>query len=470
MQLLGTAYDIDLLSELSNGVLPQNSPELFLTVFQHKNSPMVISKIKDKLSNPYIRNAGWLGAAELANRFFRLGTTVVLARTFTPQDYGLVAIIITVNEFANAFVGKAGISSKLVQAAEEDLDVLCNTAYWMSWIASGAIFLLQCLASVLIGLFYQDHRIILPICVLALGHFVIPLFTVHISLIERENRLKIIALCNATQVFLMNILTISLALLGLGIWSIVLSMILTVPVWAIIGQLNCSWRVGKSFTLYRWKEIAKYAVNIVGSDLLVKLRDNLDYLLVGRFLGIEMLGVYFFAFNAGLGISLSIINSLTWSLWPHLCDARSNLSDLKIRYYDGLKTIATVIIPLVFLQSSLAPFYVPIVFGDRWVFAIPILITICLSAIPRPFFIATTHLLNAVDKTNSSFRWSIGLTFLYLFLLLVAVQYNIFVVALSVLISQFLFTPVYMLWARRNVFYTVASQSCETHDENWPLR
>lgn len=416
----------------------------------------MLNQIKHKFSNKFIRNAGWLGSAELINRVFRLGTTVVLARTFSPQDYGLVAIVITANEFANVFTCRAGIGSKLVQAADKDLDSLCETAYWMSWIASVLIFISQCFVALLVGWFYNDSRVILPICALAVSHLMLPFFTVQISLIERANRLNIIALCNVVQSFLINLLTIFFALSGWGIWSVILALVLTMPVWMIINRANCSWHPKTAFTLHRWKEIASYAVNIVGSDLLVKLRDNLDYLLVGRFLGLELLGVYYFAFNAGLGISLSVINSLTWSLWPHLCAARESLKELKHRYFSGLKTITIVIIPMVLLQSSLAPFYVPIIFGNKWVSAIPILIVVCLSAIPRPFFLAATQLLNAVDQTHTSLRWGLVLTLVYAAAILVGVQYGIFAVAISVLVSQFLVTPIFVIWATKHVLKPVS--------------
>jgi PST family polysaccharide transporter len=52
---------------------------------------MLINKLKQQLSGQFIRNVGWLGGAELANRIFRLGTTITLARLLNPYDYGLVS-------------------------------------------------------------------------------------------------------------------------------------------------------------------------------------------------------------------------------------------------------------------------------------------------------------------------------------------------------------------------------------------
>jgi O-antigen/teichoic acid export membrane protein len=413
---------------------------------------MIITQIKHKFSSKFIRNVGWLGGAEIINRIFRLGSTFTIARTFSPNDYGLVAIVMTTLEFSNVFIARAGISSKLVQAAEEDLDVLCETAYWMSWLTSIGIFLFQCAASVPIAWFYRDSRIILPVCLLAATYLLSPLMTVQLSMLDRANRLNVIALCNATQTFCVSVLTVIFILLGFGMWSVILPLLLTSPIWPIICRINHPWRPKSSFTLERWREIARYAINYVGTDLLAKLRDNLDYLLVGRFLGLEALGIYYFAFNAGLGISMSVINSVTWSLWPHLCAARDQSQEFKQRYFSGLKTISATVIPLVLLQSGLAPFYVPLIFGAKWIDAVPILITVCLSAIPRPFFIAASQLLNAIDKTHISLGWSLGFTLVYGLALLIGVNHGILSVAIAVLISQFLITPLFAVWATRYAF------------------
>ncbi|BDA74282.1 hypothetical protein CAL7716_084480 [Calothrix sp. PCC 7716] len=63
----------------------------------------IFNKISYQLSNQFIRNIGWLGGAELVNRVFRLGTTVVLARTLSPQDYGLAAIVLTTQDITNPY-------------------------------------------------------------------------------------------------------------------------------------------------------------------------------------------------------------------------------------------------------------------------------------------------------------------------------------------------------------------------------
>ncbi|MEH2084734.1 MAG: lipopolysaccharide biosynthesis protein [Nostoc sp.] len=420
---------------------------------------MLIKKLRQKLSSQYLRNVGWMGGAELMNRVFRLGTTVTLSHLLNPYDYGLIAIVLTTNEFATVFTLRAGIGSKIIQASEKDLKIICQTSYCLNWILCGVMFIIQCTAALPVAWFYSNNQVILPICIMALVYLMLPIFAVQSALIQRENRLKITALCNATQSFLINILTICLALLGMGMWAVVVPIVITTPVWIVINLMNHPWRPTMSFSFNKWQEVVSYARNILGVELLNKLRANLDYLIIGRFLGVQALGIYYFAFNAGLGISMNVINTMTWSLYPHLCAARGNVKQFQERYFSSLKTFALVVFPLVLLQSSLAPFYVPIIFGQKWVTAIPTLIVICLSALPRPFADGASMLLNSVDKSHINLYWNLIFTVIFTISLLVAVKWGIFWVAVAVFMAHILALPLYSIWASKYVLARTQSLS-----------
>jgi teichuronic acid exporter len=406
-------------------------------------------------ANQFLQNLGWLGSAEILIRVFRLLTTIVLARLLSPYDYGLAAVVLTTNEFVSVFT-RNGIWAKLVQADEKDLESLCQTAYWLNWIICGGLFFLQCIAAVPIAWFFNDTQIIAPICVMGLVYLIIPVSLVKAALLQRENRLHISAIVNASQVCADNLLTMLLAFIAHqfhlpGMWAIVLPKILVAPIWSIGFYLNHNWRAPKTFTLKQWQEIVQYSKSILGVELLSTLRNNLDYLIAGRFLGVEALGLYYFAFNAGLGISLSVINALSNALFPHLCEVRQDPLRFRKRYFNSLKTIAIIIIPIVLLQSTLAPFYVPYVFDQKWIPAIPVLILICLSAIPRPFAGAASQTLWALDKPHWDLMWSCYFTTVFALSLWIGVQWGIEGIATGVLLSHVVLMPIYSFVVTRQL-------------------
>lgn len=411
-----------------------------------------LDKLKEIFSGRYLRNVGWLGIAELVSRIFRLGTTVTLARVFSTEDYGLMAFVYTTMDIASVFTFKHGISAKIIQADKKYLDTIANTSYWLNWFMCIGIFLIQCLASLPIAYFYDNQQLVFPLCVSATVYLIFPLFMVNSALIERENRLKVTAMCNVGQSVIGNIIIVTFALAGTGIWSVVWSMVLSTPVWILITWKNSSWRPPKKVNLDRWQEVVGFGKNLLGVELLNKLRMNLDYLIVGKFLGDKALGMYFFAFNAGSGITSNVVYALNSALYPHLCEVREDKNKLKKQYFSSLKSNALILAPLVLLQSFLAPIYVPIIFGEKWTSAVPILIMICLSVIPRSFAWTTAILLNSVNKTHISIYLDLIFTVIFVGSVLTAVNQGIYWVAASVLISHTLVLPVIGIWSIRNVF------------------
>uniref|UniRef100_A0ACD5GVB2 Lipopolysaccharide biosynthesis protein n=1 Tax=Desertifilum tharense IPPAS B-1220 TaxID=1781255 RepID=A0ACD5GVB2_9CYAN len=412
----------------------------------------LIGKVKNKFQSKFVQNVGWLGGSEFINRVIRLGATVILARFLTEYDYGLAAIVLTVREFTQVFT-RVGIGLKIIQVDPENLEELCNSAYWLNWLIFVGVFVVQCLAAFPVAWIYRDNSLILPICASGLIYLILPLSSVQFALIHRENRLEVTALNNTIQHSISNILSGVLAFFGFGMWAIVLPGVLVAPIWVYIYCSNHSWQPTSGFTTKHWDELFNFGRNILGVEMLKTLRNNLDYLIVGRFISIEQLGLYYFAFNAGLGISLSIIMALNSALLPHLCAVRAEWERFRHRYFKSLKGIAVAIIPLVLLQSSLAPFYVPIVFGEKWVPAIPILIFVCLSAIPRPFADAASQLLIAVDKPHIDLRWNVIFTLTFTAALLVGVSWQALGVAIAVFLVHTICLPLYTFWASYHVFH-----------------
>ncbi len=414
-------------------------------------SDRIRHKAAQKVQSKFVRNLGWLGLSQLFVRVSRIGATLLLPKFLTPEDYGLSALVMATYEFTLTFT-QIGINAKLIQSDDDDLQELSNSSFWLNWCIYGGLFVLQCLAAFPIAWFYKDDKLILPICVMACAFLLTPIGRVQAGIIHRQNRLQVIAGARTLRYATANVLTAVFAILGFGLWAIVLPRVIAVPLEFVFYVRKSNWKLTSKFTTHRWGEILNFGSNILGISLLKTLRENLDYLIVGRFLGIEALGLYYFAYNAGLGLSLTINNSITTALYPHLCEARENLAELRSTFLSSLRTISFVIVPFVILQAVAAPFYVPLIFGEQWIPAIPILILVCVSAIPRPFDMASFFLLSAVNRPRVGLYWNIGFTAVFALALLTGVTWGAMAVAIAVLIVHYLVTPTYLLWTMRYVF------------------
>ncbi len=406
--------------------------------------------------NPFARNLSSLGGAQLAIRVSRLIATIMLSRMLLPEQFGLAAVVLTVYELMAIFT-RNGISAKVVQATAEDLPVVAMTAYRLTWVVCVSLMLVQMLIAWPIAWFYNDSSIAWPIAAMAVIYLATPLCTIQAAMQQREGRLGRFALANATQVITDNFLTVVLAISGFGMWAIILPKILVAPIWVIFIRNGHAWRPQRHTSpsaFHGWREIARFSRSVLGVELLTTLQANMDNFLVGYFFGLHALGLYYFAFNSGLGITLGLINAAGIAVYPHLCEVRQDKQALRLRTTKTMRTLALLLVPAILLQALLSPIYVPIVFGEQWNEAIPALALICLSALVRPLSSVASQLLKATGKPNIEVRWQFVTTLVLGAALLFGCQFNITAVACAVFLVQIIMQAGFIHSAWSNTFQT----------------
>ncbi len=400
----------------------------------------------------FLRNLGFMGGAQIAVRLSRLATTVILARQLGAADYGLAAVVLTIYELVALFT-RNGISAKVVQAGAAELAAVAETAYWLTWMVCGALLLIQLLIAAPIAWLYHDPRLALPVALMGLIYLATPLCNIQCALLQREGRLGRIAAAGALQVTADNALTALFAACGLGMWAIILPKLLVAPIWVVMTRFGHPWRPARRLpgagALRGWQDIARFSRHVVGVELTTTLQANIDNLIVGSLLGVQALGTYYFAFNAGLGISLGLVQAFGVAVFPHLCEVRHDRAALTARFDGSLRTLGLIVVPVVLLQVALAPLYVPLVFGAKWHAAVPALMLICLSALPRPFATTCSQLLKAVGRPDIELRWQVGLTLVLVPALLIGTAFGVTGVAAAVLCVQMCVLTAYCLVAPR---------------------
>lgn len=386
-------------------------------------------------STRFRANLSALALAQIAIRISRVGTVLVLTQNLSPKDFGSAAIVMTIYELVALFT-RNGIAAKVVQADVHEVASIAQTAYWLTWIVCLGLLLAQAAISIPLAWAFHDMNLALPIASMGLIYLATPLCNIQCALMQREGRVARIALAGGVQVVTDNLLCAIFAVCGMGLWAIVLPKLLVAPIWVLFTRYGHSWRSRGGLSLAGWRPIASFSRYILGVELVTTLQANVDTLLVGYFLGPELLGLYYFAFNAGLGITLGIITSFSSAVFPQLCAARANRKQLSDCFRLCQRSLAVAVVPLVLLQSMLAPLYVPLLFGETWRPAVPVLVIICLSALSRPFASATSQLLRAVGQPEIDLVWQAAMTVTMVAAMLIGVQFGITGVAAAVMMTQ----------------------------------
>ena len=391
------------------------------------------------LADRLVRNIGWYGLAEFANRFTRLITTVVLARWLIPHDFGIAAIAITTFEIIRV-LAQYGIGQAIIRAPIAQLESLCATAHRASWLMCLLALTIQIGTGAIIASVTGNADVFWMIAALSVVYLTLPFGQIQAHLIVRANRLHVLAGIAVVQVALDNLLTAAFALGGLGAWAVVLPKLITAPIWVIGMRRAQTWQRDKAAGYAPMASLMTFALPVIGSELLVAARFNLDKVLVGAILGVEALGIYYFVFNAGLGFALSITSSLSASVYPHLAEVAANSRTLLARYDGLLRRAALPCALIITLQATLSLVYVPLVFGARWNEYATLVAILCASAIVKPLFDSASQLLRAAGHPRTELAASAILTAASLLALAAALPFGltsgVFALSLTAVIVQ----------------------------------
>ncbi|WP_115081738.1 oligosaccharide flippase family protein [Synechococcus sp. N32] len=402
------------------------------------------------------KNIGWLSLSEFGTRLSRVFTAFILARTLTGSEFGAAAIILTTSQFTRVLT-KNGVADAIIQTKEEDLSKVCQTSWSINWIIGCILFIIQVVVSFIVSDFYSDTSIRIPIIILGITYLIYPFAYVQTALVRRKGKFRLYGITGLIQVSVDNILTGFLALCGMGTWSIVLPKLLVAPLWVYVMLNNESWRGDWKINLERWRELLGFSVKVMLTELTTFFRESIDYLILGKVQSLEALGIYYFAFNSGLGLSMSLIRSLTTTIYTDFCNAKRNFLKLKARFLKNSKIISITIIPLVSIQIFLAPIYVPFLYGNKWVEngGVEILMLICLSGITRPYAQMAAMFYRSIGKPQIELYWNIIYTLILTLCLIKFSPYGITATAWTVVGVHISTQPIYYLYT---FFYIKANQ------------
>lgn len=364
-----------------------------------------INKVRTIASDRFINGFGWMAGADFAARVTRILTTIILARYLTPLDFGMAAVAITTFEIVRLFI-QNGLSAALIKAGEKDLSGLSLTVHRLAWCVCIALFLIQTGIGVILAHITGQASTGWMITALAGVYLHMPFGVLHAWTLQRQERLKRIAGVASVQMISDNALTAVLAIAGLGPWAIVLPKLITAPIWLVGIMWARPWRPDRSAKAAPAWPIVKFATPVLMAELTAGLRQHLDKLIVGALFGLEGLGIYFFAFNAGVGLSASLSSAFNAALMPRLCQVARDGQALLGTFTRLMKTSGLVISAILLIQAAATFIYVPILFGNQWAVHVPVVAILCLSGPGRFWADASNIALRASGRSGLEFMGS----------------------------------------------------------------
>lgn len=379
----------------------------------------------------------WVFAFSISQKFLSFCTSVVLARILMPADFGLFALAFVLIDGFGLFKN-LGIGQALIQRKDE-VEEASDTAFIILPLVGFLLFvLLYALAP--FGAQLLGNTTITSLVRILGFIFVISCFSqVPGSLLNKNLQFKEKAISEICATISYSFVSIFLAINKFGVWSLVYGYIVKTVVQTAMFWFYAKWRPHFRFSKKIAVQMLNFGKFLLAGNILSFLRGNLDNVFVGKMLGVTMLGYYALAFNISTFLNDYIIDRFSTVLFPAYSKIQDDTDDLKTAYLKVLKYILIISVPFVLILFLLAPEFLKIVYGDKWLPAISVLRILCFAGLIKAVSGTTNPIFLAKGRTKTDFYLTLIPTSLFFILLWPMTSLlKIEGAALAVLISSFI--------------------------------
>lgn len=312
----------------------------------------------------------------------RVASVVVLARLLTPAEFGLVAMVTVVTEFILMFKDM-GLSTATIQWAEVNHDQI-STLFWINAGIGVALAMLTASLAPAISWFYKEPLLTPVTVALATGLIFGGLTIQHEALLKRNMRFAALAAIDVTSMGTGVTTGIVAACLGAGYWSLVFMQVATSAAMAIGVWIVSGWRPGWPRLHSGIRSMLNFGWNIVAFRVVNYFARYADNILLGRFRGAVVLGLY----NRAYSILLLPLNQITWPITSVAMPALSRIQGDPRRYASyyikSVQFLSFICMPLVVLLAVCSKSVVNIMLGSQWTGASRIFQILAITAFIQP--------------------------------------------------------------------------------------
>lgn len=323
---------------------------------------------------------------------------IVLARILSPEHYGVLSLMIIFTTLANVFV-QSGLNTALIQnkdVKEEDY----SSVFWVSLGMAFILYIILFFATPLIARFYQMPEIVAPFRVLALMLIPGAFNSVQVAKISREMKFKLIFQSNIIAIVVSGIAGIAVALMGGGLWALVVQTMLNVFMVCIVMLFTVEWKPKFIFQLHRVKILFSYGWKLLVSSLLDTLYQDLRSLIVGKKYNEKTLGYY----NRGKQFPQFIISSINGAvqsvLLPTMSSKQDDKAQVKKLMRNSIMLSSYIIFPMMAGLAGIASPLIGLLLKDKWLPCVPYLQLYCFSFAFWPVHTCNLQAINAMGRSD----------------------------------------------------------------------
>lgn len=328
-----------------------------------------------------VRGGAWVFSIRIGEQFFNIIRLIILARILLPHDFGLMGIALLTMAFLETF-SQTGFEQALIQK-KENVESYLNAAWTLLVLRGAVLFIILYFIAPYAANFFKTPEAKALIQVIALAVLLKALTNIGVVYFQKElefNKQFIYQFSGTVADF---VTAITAAVILRSVWALILGLVAGNFVRFIVSYLLHPYRPRLSMDLGKMKELFGFGRWILASSILIFLLLQGDAVFVGKMLGVTALGFYQMAYRMANLTATEIGHVILQVTFPAYSKLQDNIPRLREAYLKTLQLAFFITAPLAGGIFILAPDFIRICLGEKWMPMVPAMQVLALFGMMR---------------------------------------------------------------------------------------
>ena len=380
-----------------------------------------------------------MSAVGILRMIAQMAVIPVLARYITPHDYGIMAIAMPFVLFAMMF-SDAGISSSLIRTDSKQTSEW-STGFWFIVLMGLFLSLVITISGYGLSVFMSQDILFPVISCLSLSIVLQSFATVPGAALQQHHLYPTIAYIEITSIFISLISTLLAAIIGWGVWSLVVQQVVHYTVKLILTSIFSPFCPRLIFKTKEIIDHLKFGRDMLGSNFIYFLRQSIINTLMGRVLGASPVGIFSMATLFSDLPNRVVSGPLQVVLYPRMTRLKEETDSIRALYLFVSKILSIVVIPAYGMIAIAHEPVFTIVLSEKWQQAGHIFLLLAPAGILQSVTALRSTILMSLGKTQLMLRQTAESTLLTLILFVILIWFGIEWATIAVSISTLIAIP-----------------------------
>lgn len=357
-----------------------------------------------------------------------LAIQIILARLLLPEDFGSLAIIVAITNYAAIFV-QSGIATALIQKKDlDDKDV--STVLISCLILASAFYTILFVAAPFIANAFESDILVPTLRIQSLVLFLNAINSVQTAILSRKMQFKRLFVRSLIAVPVSGIVGIAMAYLGFGLWSLVMYNLSNMLVVVLVMNIGNDLRIKLGFSMEKARTIYSFSSKILVTSFVSGGYDLMRTMAIGKKYNTNDLAFYDKAYSYSYYVVNILNSSISSVMLPTFSKKQDDINEIKLIARRSTKLSAFVMIPLMVGIATIATPLVRLLLTEKWMECVPYLMIFCMLRIPGVFMAIDKQIFYAIGRSEINMYYEICLFIINIIALIISLKMGVLWIAI----------------------------------------